>query len=208
MRARRVRLPSAPFRVQCMPHSFSVAPTEETLHYPHRGPSRGRHDYPRASAQRGIPLPVAWHACSQGGLEPLLQPPDGSRRFVPAEWTVAGDRSHLSRRIPVWHRWLATHAHHRRCFATAAPSRRGEARCPHAIHSEAALATSLPSARPRRSGLGKPQRDSPECRAGRSSAENRTRGGRERGGTGARAYREQLDIGSQSALPSYSAAIF
>ena len=61
---------------------------------------------------------------------------------------------------------------------------------------------------PRRSGLGKPQRDSPECRAGRSSAENRTRGGRERGGTGARAYREQLDIGSQSALPSYSAAIF
>ena len=38
---------------------------------------------------QGLPLPIVRLACRQGRLELLLQTPDGSRRFVPLEWTDA-----------------------------------------------------------------------------------------------------------------------
>ncbi|MCY4430233.1 MAG: hypothetical protein OXC11_07560 [Rhodospirillales bacterium] len=38
---------------------------------------------------QGLPLPIVKLACRQGRLELLLQTPDGTRRFVPLEWTDA-----------------------------------------------------------------------------------------------------------------------
>ena len=38
---------------------------------------------------QGLPLPIIRLVCRQGRLELLLQTPDGSRRFVPLEWTAA-----------------------------------------------------------------------------------------------------------------------
>ena len=54
MQAHRMRIPPAPFWVQCMPDCFSRAPTEDTQHYTDREPFRGGHDYLRASAPGGF----------------------------------------------------------------------------------------------------------------------------------------------------------
>ena len=134
---------------------------------------------------RGAPLAVAGRVCRQGRLQLLLETPDGSRRFVPAEWTDAGQLEAPSAACVAPLAGLLR----LRTIVDAllqrlqAAEERHDAPAP--IHSQATPAAAPPGTRSPRSGLGTPRRDGAQRRAGRSGAADRTRRERERGGTGA-----------------------
>jgi len=133
---------------------------------------------------QGLPLPVVSLASRQDRLELLLQTPDGSKRFVPLEWTDADTRD---RALPA-HSGLVSLAGLLRLRTIVdallqrlpAAEEKEDAQDP--IDSAAAQARRLPTARSQRSGLGSARGGHPERRAGCSDEADRAPRERARGG--------------------------
>ena len=122
---------------------------------------------------------AAWNCCS----ELRTAAGDSCRR----NGRMRAGRSHPRQHMPVWRRWLACYAcapSLMLCYSGSKPPRRETIPLPPSIPKQLRLLC-CQAPRSRRSGLGKPRRDGPQRRAGRSGTADRTRRDGEQGGTGA-----------------------
>ena len=133
----------------------------------------------------GLPLPIVTLARRQDRLELLLQTPDGSRRFVPLEWTDVGTVNPPSLPSPSGLASLAGLLRLRTivdALLQRLPAAEEQHDAQNPVDSAAAQAGLLPTAETPRSGLGNARRGHADRRAGHAGEADQTARDGERGG--------------------------